>query len=421
MVKVRDLIAAPGRFIAALRGGEARAAQYFGGGIHGDSGFTPRTNAGEYVNPENSLQVVPVLACVSVIAGTMGTLPLHVYKRLPGGGKAKAYEHPLYQILHDAVNPLLTSCEFREMSQAHLCLRGNSYARIYRNGAGQVAALEPLHPDRVSIFKDGLSVTYSVQQPQGGQIVLRQEEVLHIRGLGSEGVIGYSPITLARESIGLTMAAERHGANIFGNGARPSGVLQYDKTLNKEQLAQLKEEWNATNGGDRSGGTAVLQGGVKFSGVSMTAEDAQFLETRQYQAEEVARLFRVPPHKIGIMKNATFSNIEHQSIEFVTDCIRPWAVRQEQRMNQTLLTPTERQTYFIEYNLEGLLRGDQKSRFESYRIGLDGGFLSPDEVRDFENLNPIPGGDTYRMPMNMAKLGDFSSSQSGNTAGEQKV
>jgi HK97 family phage portal protein len=377
-------------------------------------GGTPSAS-GISVTPESALRASAVHACVAVIAGTMATLPLNVYRRRKSGGKDKATEHPAYFILHDAPNDMLTSCEWREMKQAHLCLRGNGFSRVLRDGAGRLAALIPEHPDRVSIFRDGLNVTYSIQKSNGGQDVLRQDEVLHLRGMGPDGLIGYSPIGLARESIGLALATERHGAQLFGNGARPSGYIETPGTLTPQQVEKLRDEWHKRHGGESQNGTAILYGGMKWSGVTMSSEDAQFLETRQYQLSDIARIFRVPPHLIGDLSKATFSNIEHQAIEFVTHCIRPWAVRWEQRMNQVLLTPKERGEYFIEYNLEGLLRGDQKTRFEAYNIGLNGGILSVNEVRDIENLNPIEGGDTYRQPMNMNKLGDFSASN--NTAG----
>lgn len=366
--------------------------------------------SGISVTPDTALRTAAVLACVSVIAGTIGTLPMRVYRRRPDGGKERAPEHPLYPLLHDAPNDMLTSCEFREMMQAHLCLRGNAYARVARSGGGAVSYLEPLHPDRVSVFRRGMTVTYSVQRQEGsGQDLLQADEILHIRGMGPEGVVGYSPITLARESIGLAIATETHGAKLFANGARPSGVLETAANLTKDQLTKLREEWERQHSGaGNANRTAVLSNGLKYSGVSMSNEDAQFLETRKFQVTDIARIFRVPPHKIADLSQATFSNIEHQSIEFVTDCIRPWAVRWEQRMNQILLTPTERKSYFIELSLDALLRGDMMSRYNAYKVGREASFLSPNDIRDLENMNRIEGGDSYIQPLNFTKLGQFS-------------
>lgn len=295
------------------------------------------------------------------------------------------------------------------MMQAHLCLRGNAYARVVRTGGGVVSEIDPIHPDRVSVFKRGNVVTYSVQRPEGGgQDILSVDQMLHVRAMGPEGIIGYSPITLARESIGLAIATEKHGAKLFANGARPSGVLETPGPLSKEQLALMRDEWERTHGGvNNANKTAILFGGLKYSGVSMSNEDAQFLETRKFQVTDIARIFRVPPHKIADLSQSTFSNIEHQSIEFVTDCIGPWAKRWEQRMNLTLLTPTERKEYFIELVLDGILRGDITSRYAAYRTGREGGWLSPNDIRDTENMNRIEGGDSYMQPLNFTKLGEF--------------
>lgn len=359
------------------------------------------------VTPESALRASAVYACCRVISGTVGTLPLHVYKRMSDGGKERATNHPLYSILHDAPNDLLTSCEFREMMQTHLSLRGNAYARIVRDGGGRVAAIEPLHPDRVSIFVRGMTATYSVQQQDGGQLVFPQDQILHVRGMGSDGVLGLSPISLARESIGLSLAAERFGAKFFGNSARPSGAIEMPANLSDAQIQQAKKHWQETQGGDNQNGTAVLANGLKWANVSMTNDDAQFLETRQFQIPEIARIFGVPLHLIGDLSKATFSNIEQQSLEFVRDCIRPIAVRWEQRLNQVLLTPTERKSYYVEFNLEGLLRGDIVSRYNAYQLGINNGWLSANEIRESENMNPIEGGDTFRQPLNMGKLGEF--------------
>ena len=366
------------------------------------------TSSGVTVTPESSLQASAVYACTSVVAGTLSTLPVNLYRRLPSGGREHAIDHPLYDLLHDTPNDLLTSCEFREMMQAHLCLRGNAYAEIIRDAAGVVRALEPIHPDRVSVFQKSRGITYSIQDASGPQRVLTPDVVLHIRGLGPDGVLGYSPITLARNSIGLAMATETHGAKLFSNGARPSGILETTGNLTDAQLKALREHWEKIHSGpENANRMAILNGGMKYAGVSMSNDDAQFLETRKFQIPEIARIFRVPLHKIQDMSGATFSNIEHQAIEFVTDCIRPWAVKWEQRMNAVLLTPTERRGYYIEFELSALLRGDTASRFNAYKIGREGGWLSSNDIRDLENMNRIEGGDTYMQPMNFTQLGKF--------------
>lgn len=368
----------------------------------------PSSSSGVNVTAETALQASAVYGCVTVIAGTVSTLPLHVYRRLTGGGRERAPEHPLYGLLHDAPNDLLTSCEWREMMQAHLCLRGNAYAEIVRDGAGIVRALEPIHPDRVSIFQRAGRVTYSVQDSSGPQKTHTPETLIHIRGMGPDGLVGYSPISLARNSIGLAIATENHGAKLFANGARPSGVLETPAAMTEAALKALREHWNSVHSGqDNASKMAILSQGMKYSGVSMSNEDAQFLETRKFQIPEIARIFRVPLHKIQDMSGATFSNIEHQAIEFVTDCIRPWVVKWEQRLNVALLTPSERQNYFVEFSLDALMRGDTTSRFNSYKVGREGGWLSSNDIRDLENMNRIDGGDTYMQPLNFTRLGQF--------------
>lgn len=376
----------------------------------------PASASGMSVTPETAMRVSAVHACVAVIAGTIATLPLHLYRRTKNGGKERATDHPLYSLLHDAPNELHTSCEFRDMMQAHLCLRGNAYARIIRDGAGRVTSLIPLHPDRVTVYRSGMVVSYLYRpipgEPGDSGEYLAAHEVMHVRGLGPDGILGYSPIALARDAIGLSMATEGHGSKLFANGARPSGVLETPPGITDAQMKAMREHWEKMHAGvENSNRLAVLAGGMKYAGISMSNDEAQFLETRKFQVTDIARIFRVPPHKIADMAAATFSNIEHQSIEFVTDCIRPHAVRWEQRIAQALLTPNERGIYFAELSLDGLLRGDMKSRYEAYNIGRTGGWLSPNDVRDMENLNRIDQGDTYMQPLNMAPLGSFQPSK----------
>lgn len=360
------------------------------------------------------MRVSAVHACVGVIAGTISTLPLHLYRRTKNGGKERATDHPLYSILHDAPNAVHTSSEFREVMQVHAALRGNAFARIVRDGAGRVISLTPMHSDRMTVYRSGSVISYRYV-PLAGETdsafpdYLAAHEVLHVRGPGPDGIVGYSPIMLARDAIGLSMATESHGSKLFANGARPSGVLETPPGMTDAQMKTLREHWEKMHAGvDNANRLAVLAGGMKYAGISMSNDEAQFLETRKFQVTDIARIFRVPPHKIADMAAATFSNIEHQSIEFVTDCIRPWAVRWEQRIAQVLLTPSERGTYFAEFSLDGLLRGDMKSRYEAYNIGRTGGWLSPNDVRDLENLNRIEQGDTYMQPLNMAPLGAFA-------------
>jgi HK97 family phage portal protein len=356
------------------------------------------------VTPETALRVTAVYACVGVIASTLACLPIHLYRRTKGG-KDIASDHPLDGILHDTPNDLMTSYEFREVMQSHVCLRGNAYARVRRDGAGRVVSIEPLHPDRVTVYEASGKPFYSFTHRDGHRDVMNSDECLHIRGLGPDGIMGYSPITLAREAIGLAVATEAHGSRFFANGARPSGVIESPGSLKPEQIKELKKAWNEAHSGDQQQSVGVLYGGLKYNSISISNEDAQFLETRKFSVTDIARVFRVPPHKIADLSNATFSNIEHQAIEFVTDCMLPHIVRWEQRINRVLLTPAERKSYFVKISVNALTRGDIKSRYESYRIGREGGWLSPNDIRDLEDQNAIDGGDGYLQPLNFTRLG----------------
>ena len=321
------------------------------------------------VSPSTALQVTAVFACVRILAETVAGLPLHVYRRLENGGKARAPDHYLYSLLHYLPNPEMTSFEFREVMMGHVCTWGNAYAEIEFDRAGRVRALWPLRPDRMTVKRVNgrLQYIYKLSKPdsQGRtEITLRDEQVFHVHGLGSDGIVGYSPIHLARQAVGLALAAEEFGARFFGNDARPGVVLEHPGQLGDEAHKRLRESWESRHGGlDKSHRVAILEEGLKVHEIGLPPEDAQFLQTRKFQVSEIARMFRIPPHMIADLERATFSNIEHQSLEFVIHTIRPWLVRWEQEIYRSLLTPQERKTYFAEFLVDGLLRGDIKSRY----------------------------------------------------------
>lgn len=367
--------------------------------------------SGMAVNEETAYNAAAVYSCVRVIAETVGSLPLNVYERLPNGGKQKATAHPLWQLLTSQPNGWQTAFEFREMLQSHLLLRGNAYALITWVGESVAKELIPLHPDRVEVVqRPDFSLVYKVARKSGGPIEIPQDEMLHIRGLSSDGVTGRSPLEDARDAIGLALAVQRYGARMFKNDATPGMVLTIPGKLSKEAQATLREQWDALqSGADNSRRTAVLTEGLKAERITMTAEDAQFLETRKFSRSEIAGLFRVPPHMIGDLERATFGNIEHQSIEFVTHCIRPWLVRWEQALSAALFTYPGK--YFPEHNVDALLRGDLKSRYDAYAIGRTNGWLSANEIRELERMNPIEGGDSYLEPMNMRPQGASNANQ----------
>ena len=372
---------------------------------------------GRTVTPESALQLSAVYACVRILAETVASLPLRVYRRRPDGGKEPAPGHPLYHVLHDAGNPEMTAFELRETMMGHLVLRGNSYAEIERNGyTGDPAALWPLRPDRMTVKRPAQRLVYEYELPDGTPKVFQASQILHVRGLSSNGIVGMSPIAVAREAIGLGLAAEEFGARFFGNGARPGVVLEHPGELSDAAYERLKGSWNEQHQGlTNAQRLAILEEGMKVSVIGVPPNDAQFLETRKFQVVEIARLFRVPPHMIGDLDRATFSNIEQQSIEFVTHTIRPWTERLEQRYDLSLLDEAERAEYFVEHLLDGLLRGDITSRYQSYATGRQWGWLSVNDIRALENMNPVEGGEEYLVPMNMAPAGEAEPSTNGAT------
>lgn len=362
------------------------------------SAYAPTSDAGVAVSQATAMRVNTVYACVSLIAKTVASLPLYVY-RVGDDGKQPARDLPLWSMLHDAPNGRMTSFTWRETQMAHLLLWGNAFAQIVL--ADGVKRLVPVMPWDVSVKQDGGDLVYDVKSARGETRRVLSGEMVHVAGLGFDGMIGCSPITdYARNTLGLAMAADLHAARTFANGARPSGVLEHPGRLGVDAAKRIREQWSDIHGGTANAGkTAVLEEGMKFNPVTVNPEDAQLLETRKFTVEQIATAFGVPPHKVGSLDRATFSNIEHQAIEFVTDCIRPWCVRWEQELKRKLTLPED--GVAIEFKLDGLLRGDTKSRFEAYAIGRQNGWLSANDVRELENMNLIDGGDQYLVPVNM--------------------
>ncbi len=375
----------------------------------------PTTATGRSVSASTAMKASAVFACVRVRAETVASLPWVVYRRLSGGGKERDPSHPLYELLHDQPNPEQTAIEFRENLIGHLDLWGNAYAEIDWDARGRVRALYPLRPDRVTEEERNGRLYYVVTLPDGERKGLPAWRVWHTRGF-----MGQSVIANARESIGLALAGEEYGARFFGNDSRPGGVLKSPKVLSKEAAENLKGSWEAAHSGlENRHRVAVLEEGVEWQQIGIAPEDAQYLELRQFQVVDIARFFRVPPHKIASLERATFSNIEHQSIEFVVDCIRPICVRLEQSARRCLLTTEERPTWIAEHVIDGLLRGDTASRYQAYAIGRQWGWLSADDIRELENQNPLPDGQgqSYLVPMNMT-LADQAGQQNGGSDGE---
>ncbi len=378
--------------------------------------FMGGSTSGKRVNERSSMQMTAVYSCVRILSEAVAGLPLHFYKYTDNGGKEKAADHPLYFLLHDEPNPEMTSFVFRETLMTHLLLWGNAYSQIIRNGRGEVMALYPLMPDRMNVERDSrgqLYYEYKVSMDdaptvKGSTVILPPTEVLHIPGLGFDGLVGYSPIAMAKNAIGMAIACEEYGAKFFANGAQPSGVLEHPGTL--KDPSRVRESWQSTFGGSHNANkVAVLEEGMKYTPISISPEQAQFLETRKFQINEIARIFRVPPHMVGDLDKSSFSNIEQQSLEFVKYTLDPWVSRWEQAMARSLLTPDEKKKYFMKFNVDGLLRGDYQSRMNGYAVGRQNGWMSANDIRELENLDRIPeelGGDLYLINGNMTKLAD---------------
>lgn len=372
------------------------------------------STSGKSVTERSSMQMTAVYACVRILSEAIAGLPLHLYRYKEDGGKEQAVDNNLYRLLHDEPNPEMTSFVFRETLMTHLLLWGSAYAQIIRNGKGEVIALYPLMPNKMSVDRDEkgqLYYTYSRANEEaatmtGNTVILKPSDVLHIPGLGFDGLVGYSPIAMAKNAIGMAIACEEFGAKFFANGAAPSGVLEHPGTI--KDPAKVRDSWNSTFGGSaNSGKVAVLEEGMKYTPISISPEQAQFLETRKFQINEIARIFRVPPHMVGDLEKSSFSNIEQQSLEFVKYTLEPWVVRWEQALSRALLSITEKPTYFFKFNLEGLLRGDYQSRMNGYAIARQNGWMSANDIRELENQDRIPaeeGGDLYLINGNMLPL-----------------
>lgn len=391
------------------------------------------TTSGKTVNERTAMQTSTVYACVRILSESIASLPLHVYRYNRDGGKERTPVHPLYRLLHDEPNSEMTSFVFRETLMAHLLIYGNAYAQIVRNGNGQPIALYPLLPNKMDVSRGNngeLLYTYyrdadeSGNWPKQGGFTLRKDQVLHIPGLGFDGLIGYSPIAMAKNAIGMALATEEYGATFFANGANPGGVLEHPGVIKPEQADRLRESWQSQFGGANAHKVAVLEEGLKFHQMSIPPEQAQFLETRKFQINEIARIFRVPPHMVGDLEKSSFSNIEQQSLEFVKYTLDPWVIRWEQALKQSLVLPSEKDTVSIRFNLDGLLRGDYQSRMQGYSVGIQNGFFSVNDVRALEDMNLLSdteGGNLHVLNGNMVKLADVGAAYSNPNKQEDKA
>ena len=400
-----------GLFNGLFRGRDAPSNRTSGSSY---SFFMGTSTSGKRVNERSAMQMTAVYSCVRILSEAIASLPLNVYRYNEEGGKEKAYDHPLFRLLHDEPNPEMTSFIFRETLMTHLLLWGNAYAQIIRNGKGEVIALYPLMPDRMSVDRDEKGHLYykytksndDAPTMEGSTVVLDPSDVLHVPGLGFDGLVGYSPIAMAKNAIGLAIAAEEYGSKFYANGASPSAVLEHPGTL--KDPGKVRDSWNAAFGGSsNSHKVAVLEEGLKYTPISISPNEAQFLETRKFQINEIARIFRVPPHMVGDLEKSSFSNIEQQSLEFVKYTLDPWVIRWEQALFRALLNEEEKKDYFFKLNVEGLLRGDYASRMNGYATARQNGWMSANDIRELEDLDRIPtelGGDLYLVNGNMLPL-----------------
>ena len=391
-----------------------------------DSGQTfvfGRADSGERVDEKSAMQIATVYACVRLLAETVAGLPLHLYRFTDDSEteKVRARDHPLYRLLYRQPNPEMTSFSFRETMMVQLLLWGNAYAQIIRDGKNNILSLYPLMPDSVEVDRDEKGRIYYIYHAYSDEvpgnnnrdIYFRYDEIFHVPGLGFNGLVGFSPIAMMKNSLGTTLAVEKYGSAFFKNGAQPSGVLEHPGVL--KDPSKIRENWTQVYGGaNNAHKIAVLEEGMQYKPISLPPEDSQFLSTRQFGVEEICRIFRVPPHMVQDLEHATFSNIEHQSIDFVVHTLTPWMVRFEQAIVKDLLLPEEQDTYFPKFNVDGLLRGDYQSRMQGYATGISNGFLSPNDIHRLENMDLRPaekGGDDYYLNGGYVKLEDAGKQQ----------
>ena len=375
-----------------------------------------RANSGEQVDEKSAMQIATVYACVRLLAESVAQLPLHLYRCTNDDGQEKAKDHPLYKILYREPNSEMTSFTFWEAVMTHLLLWGNAYAQVVRDGKNSVLGLYPLLPENVEIDRTERGELYYIYHAYTDEvpgetnkdIIFRRDEILHIPGLGFNGLVGFSPVAMMKNALGTNIAVEKYGSSFFKNNGQPLGVLEHPGVLKDPQ--KIRDNWMDTYGGPNNAHKiALLEEGMQYKAISLPPEDSQFLSTREFGVEEICRIFRVPPHMVQDLKRATFSNIEHQAIDYVVHTLDPWLVRIEKAIVKDLLLEEEKDDFFPKFNVDGLLRGDYKSRMDGYSVGISTGIISPNEARRKENMPPLPeeeGGDFHIVNGTFIKLKD---------------
>ena len=358
--------------------------------------------AGKNVDNKSALTLSAVWACTKVLSESVASLPLNIYERMADGDRLLADTHRLYFLLHNQPNKIYTSYTFIEYLVKSICLNGNGYAVINRDRNANIVSFTCVNPQDVKIIPEYGSLYYNIK---GYEELIPSEDIIHVKNITNDGILGMSPIQFASESFGWGLALQTYGNTFFGNGGMPSGTLESDKVLTSEAVERLRQSWDkAYSGVDNSNKVAVLEEGIKFSPVSISNESAQFLASRRWSISEIARWFRVPPHMIQDLSKSSFNNIEMQSLEFVQYTLAPILKRFEQEFNSKVFKTNERNRFYVEFNVNGLLRGDAKTRADLYTKAIQWGWMSINEVRKKENLNAIPDGDEHLVPMNMTNL-----------------
>ena len=409
-------------FLDSIFGAERRAANSGDDFWYTVAGMGTETNSGVRVNDASAMRSASVFACVRVLAESVASLPIHVYKRLPDGGKQRATNHPAYKLLHREINPQMTAYQWVETAMFHMALTGNHYSEIVYTNRGEIGALVPWNPEKTTVneTKSG-KLEYKLDLGNGKPKTRPAEKMLHIPAFAWNGIQGLSTIAYARETIGMSLAAEEFGARFFGHGMNPGHIMtlgegqRFDEEQTQKFLKDLREKHSGLG---KSHNNLVLPSGMTVSPIGIPPDDAQWIDSRRFSVEEIARIFRVPLHMIGEhTKNTSWgSGIEQMTLGYVTYTLRPWMARIEQILERRLLDEFERDTYFIEFLAEGLLRGDQKARSEYYTAAITNGWMSRNEVRVIENLNPVDGGDEFLTPLNMSVVGAEPQFQEENDA-----
>lgn len=365
------------------------------------------THSGIQLSEHKALTHSAVFACVHILAQTLAMLPLNVYRTMPNGGKSKAAEHGLNRILHSVPNPEMNSFIFRETMQGHLGLWGNCYAEIQRNGFGDIVALWPLRPDRTKPVRDPETkeLKFRVSFQNGETVYLPRQLVFHVPGFGFDGLVGYNPIDIAAQAIGLGLAAEEFGARFYSNGGTVGGVVETEQELGEDGRKNVRESFEEMHQGlSNAHRLMILEDGLKYKQVGIPPQTAQHIESRNFQIEDIARFYHMPLHMIQSLLRSTNNNIETQSLEFVKYTFMPWIVRWEQSQNMQLLTEIEQtlRQMFTKFNANALLRGDSKSRSEFYHNARLDGWMNADMILELEDMNPIGGreGQGFWMPQN---------------------